>query len=155
MTNAIETNVAEWIADDEAPATPLESPDARAEVKVLFTREDETRAALKSAVELSGMVHVGVSLVILQVVPRPLPPDCPPVPLDFLVERAQKLATPVAESIELKVYYCRSMLEVLPRVFGRGDTIVIGRRHGWLGRKETRLGKSLQRLGCTVMYVEK
>lgn len=125
------------------------------EVKVLFTGEAQTKAALQSAAHLAGRLNARLSLLVLHVVPRPLPPDCPAVSMEFLAQRLRELAASVEAEVQVQVYLCRDKRQALRRVFRTPALVVIGNKKRWWPSKERRLGNVLEGLGHTVLYVER
>ncbi len=121
-------------------------------VKVLFTSESGTRAALGPAARLAAELHAPLKLVVLQVVPRPLEPERSPVAIEFLQERARRLASCVQIQIEVDVCLCRSEREALSEIFAPEDLVFVGNGKGWRDGRAKRLGKELQRLGLKVAY---
>src|SRR5437667_12655957 len=57
------------------------------EVNVIFTTVEETLPALRAAGELAHGLNATIKLLVAQVVPYPLPLDCPPVQSDFTARR--------------------------------------------------------------------
>ena len=155
------SNLAATTADDQL--RKLTSPHAecfpdgvqQGEIKVLFTGEAETRAALESAARLAGRMNARVSLVVLQTVPRPLEPEHSPVSIEFLRERMRDLAASVDAEVEVQIYLCRDKVEVLPRAVGIPSLVVMGGRKSWWLDRKTRLGQALERLGHRVIYIER
>ena len=147
----------ETIRDESAPAAWGAAPEAQfdqqPEIKVLYTREAETRMALDYALRLAAGLNSRVALVVLQVVPRPLPPESSPVSLEFIKGRVERLTARAEGEIEARIYLCRDMLAALPRVFSRSDLILLGGADGWFRRTDKRLGRELERLGYNVLHV--
>src|SRR5882672_6180331 len=64
----------------------------RLRIHVLYTNSRDTRAALRTAIEMSAELESEIALIVPQIVPFPLPLENPPVPLDFASERIRSLA---------------------------------------------------------------
>jgi hypothetical protein len=126
----------------------------RLRIHVLFTNSSDTRAALKTAVEMASDMDTEIALIVPQIVPFPLSLDSPPVPLDFASDQIRRLAESVSShhaELQGYIFLCRNPIETLLRELPSQSLVVIGARARWPFGKSKRLAKALRRNGHEVI----
>jgi hypothetical protein len=125
------------------------------ELQVIFTSAAGTRAALAAASQYARGLGARITILAAQVVPYPLPLDCPPVPVEFTERTLRSLASEqnVASEVELAVelYLCRDKNETIRKVLKPDSLVVIGGWKRWWPAAENRLEKLLRRDGHRVI----
>src|SRR6266536_2807757 len=140
-----------------APRTgrPVEPEADRAEhqleVAVVFTSAAATIAALRKAGALADRLRARITLVVPQVVPRPLPLESPPVLLDFSEKRFAEIANESSVETIVRLYLCRDQFETLKAVLRPHSLVVIGGRKRWWPTRERYLARRLRREGHDVI----
>lgn len=143
-----------------APATGLPglpssgNGDHGFEVVVIFTSFAATVAALKIAGTLAGGLRSHITLLVFQVVPYPLPLECPPVVREFSERQLRDIATESPVETTVRLYLCRDRLATLTAVLKKGSITVIGGRTRWWPTKEQRLARDLRRYVHEVIFTE-
>src|SRR5882724_2491992 len=84
-----------------------EDADQRLKIAVLFTSVESTLAALKGAGELASHLGAQITLVVPQVVPYPLPLQCPPVSPEFSARRFRVIASKSPVETRVQICLCR------------------------------------------------
>jgi hypothetical protein len=135
-------------------AEPGEQNEARLEIGVIFTSTRETLAALKRASRLAGRLNAGITLVVPQTVPYPLPVESPPVLIEFNEKRFRALAAESGIAATARIYLCRDRWEALQSILKPQSLVVVGGRKRWWPTAEWRLAKRLGRAGHEVIFVE-
>jgi hypothetical protein len=140
-------------ASTGCPARSTESG-SRLNIAVVFTSVDATLAALREAAKLAGSLSAHITLMVPQVVPYPLPPQNPPVLLDWNERRFHVIAADSPVETSVRIYLCRDRLEALRIVLHPRSIVVIGARRRWWPTPERRLARQLRRLGHEVIVKE-
>ncbi|MEN6536078.1 MAG: hypothetical protein ABFD89_20625 [Bryobacteraceae bacterium] len=121
-------------------------------VTVLFTTPDATRAALRTARQLTWKHGSPVRLVVMLPVPYPLPLANPPVPLNFTEWQVRQLASQAPVETKIELYLCRDIHEALRNFLKPESLVILGaRRRWWWGSQEQRLARWLQANGHSVV----
>jgi hypothetical protein len=142
------------------PATRVPQPPAGREaesglnISVVFTSVEATLAALKQAGSLASRLGAHITLVVAQVVPRPLPLDSPPVLIDWNESRFRVLAKETRVDTSVRIYLCRDRAETLLSALKPHSLVVIGGRKGWWPTRESRLARQLRQAGHEVIFTE-
>lgn len=126
------------------------------EVNVVFTTEQGTAAALRTAGNLARQLNAGVRLLVTQVVPFALPLNRPKVAVEFIQDRCRSMAlecTGVTE-IRVNVYLCRNRLQALRRVLSANSLVIVGGRRRWWHGAEQKLAKMLEAQGHHVVFAD-
>jgi hypothetical protein len=128
--------------------------ESKLEISVIFTSFDSTQVALRRAETLARRLDAGVTLVVIQVVPYPLPLDKPPVPLGFIIRRFEAIVSESPVKTEISVFLCRDQKIALKRALRPKSLVVLGIRKRWWPTREKRLVCLLRRAGHEVILVE-
>jgi hypothetical protein len=126
------------------------------EVNVVFTTEQGTVAALRTAGNLARQLNAGIRLLVTQVVPYALPLDRPKVSVGFIQDRCRSMAlecTGVTE-IRVNVYLCRNRSQALRRVLSANSLVIVGGRRRWWHGAEQKLAKMLEADGHQVIFAD-
>jgi hypothetical protein len=131
--------------------------DHRLRVTVIYTSQEGTLAALKTAHDLARNLGLRVALMMIKAVPFHFPLDRPPVPVDFL-ERLQLAVVSElgidAEEVSLELYLCRDRKQCMQSVLAPRALVVIGGRRDWRApRQERKLEQLMRTLGHHVIFV--
>lgn len=127
------------------------------EINVIFTRKEETAAALRAAESLARELGACIRLRAGIVVPLQLPLEQPLVSVPF-VERMlsdlveQSRADGVEHTVHL--YICRDWIDALFQSLKPNSIAVIGGRKRWLRTPESRLEHALRAHGNRVVMVD-
>jgi hypothetical protein len=142
------------------PSTRLPQRDTTREtgaglnISVVFTSVEATLAALKQAGALAHRLGAHITLVVPQIVPRPLPLDSPPVLIDWNESRFRTIASETAVETAVRIYLCRDRWETLASVLKPQSLVVIGGRKRWWPTPESRLANKLRKAGHEVIFTE-
>ncbi len=136
----------EWTATGDA--------EAKLSIAVVFTTVESTLTALKKAGTLANRLGARITLVVPQVVPRPLPLETPPVLLDWSERRFRVIAEQSPVETMVHIYLCRDRLETLLKAFSPRSVVVIGGRKRWWPTSESRLARKLRNAGHEVILAE-
>ena len=99
---------------------------------IIFADLEATRQAVNAAMSLGQDLGACPALVMAQMVPYPLPLDCPRLASEFTERLIGRLADGRATGLSAQVHLCRDRNETLRRALGPGSLVVIGvRRHRW------------------------
>jgi hypothetical protein len=134
-------------------ATPQEV-ESGLNISVVFTSVDATLAALKQAGSLANRLGAHITLVVPQIVPRPLPLDSPPVLIDWNENRFRTIASETAVDTAVQIYLCRDRWEALGSALKPHSLLVIGGRKRWWPTTESRLAAKLRKAGHEVIFTE-
>lgn len=136
---------------------PVREPYAPAalDLQVVFTDPAGTRAALAAAGRYARGLDARITILAAQVVPYPLPLDCPPVPVEFTERTLRSLASeqivPTEVELAVELYLCRDKNETIRNVLKPDSLVVIGGWKRWWPAAENRLEKLLRRDGHRVI----
>lgn len=135
-------------AAEAGPSTDLE-------VNVIFTDDEGTLTALKTAGALAHDLRARINLLVFQVVPLAFPLTRPPVSIPLTEQRLLDLACQGAQGpldTDVHLYLCRDKRQVLLQVLTPKSLVVIGgRRRSWPTR-ESRLARTLRSKGHQVIF---
>ena len=131
-------------AEDFHPAV---DGDRRIELNVIFTQVPGTLRALEEAATLAKDLDARVRLLAPQVVPYPLPLNCPPVLREFSESRFLAMACAQSVETDVQIYLCRDAEELLLEKLSPHSIVIIGSRKHWWPTRETRLARKLRRKG--------
>lgn len=123
-------------------------------VSVVFTSVEGTLAALRTAGTLANRLGVHITLLVPEVVPRPLPLNKPPVLHDWNERRFRVLAAQSPVDTTVRFYLCRDRDETLANVLRPHSLVVVGGKRRWWPTSEDRLAKRLRHLGHEVILTE-
>jgi hypothetical protein len=126
-------------------------------ITVVYTTQDGTLAALKTAAALARDLNARLGLIITEVVPFRLPIDQPRVSVDFLKKRQDELVSDAGlggEQIRVQICLCRDTKETLGRLLPTPSLVVLGGRRRLWPSRERRLETFLSRLGHQVIFVD-
>ena len=130
-------------------------PSTDLEVNVIFTDDEGTLTALKTAGALAHNLRARINLLVFQVVPLAFPLQRPPVSIPFTEQRLLDLASQGAQGpldTTVHLYLCRDMRQVLLQVLRPKSLVVIGGRKSWWRTKESRLARRLRSEGHEVVF---
>jgi hypothetical protein len=127
-------------------------------ISVVYTSVDATLGALKQAGSLADRLGAHITLVVPQIVPRPLPLDSPPVLIDWNENRFRVMASEVPVQTTVQIYLCRDRWETLDSVLKPHSLVVVGSKPGgrkrWWPTPESRLANKLRKAGHEVIFTE-
>jgi hypothetical protein len=126
-------------------------------IAVVYTTQDGTLAALKTAAALARDLNPRLGLIVTEVVPFRLPIDQPRVSVDFLKKRQDELVSEAGltgDEIRVQICVCRDTKETLGRLLIAPSLVVLGGRRGLWPSRERRLETFLSRLGHHVVFVD-
>jgi hypothetical protein len=123
-------------------------------VNVVFTRIEQTLAALRTAARLAADLRARLVVWVPQVVPYPAPIDSASVPRAFLVRRLLTVANESRIETRIRVCVCRDRRTVLSGALPPRSIVVIGGSKRWWPTQEQRLAAELWRQGHHVVFVE-
>ena len=123
------------------------------EVNVVFTTVEETLPAIKQAGEFARDLNASIRLLVAQIVPFPLPLNCPPVVSDFTARRFRTMVGHERLETRVQIVLCRDKEKALQDTLRRRSLVVIGRHKRWWNRGESRLVRKLRAQGHEVIYV--
>jgi hypothetical protein len=119
---------------------------------VLFTDLAGTRASLAAATQYARGLDAQITILNAQVVPYPLPLDCPPVPVEFTERTLCSLASEQTVATAVEIYLCRDKNETIRMVLPPESLVVMGGRERWWRNAENRLAGILRRDGHCVVF---
>jgi len=128
-------------------------PGQKLEISVVYTSDDATAAALRSAGKLAGELDGRIALVVPQIVPYPLPLSSPPVLLGFNERRFAAVAAHSPVETRVQIYLCRDREVLLGDVLRPHSLVAVGGRRRWWFSAERRLARRLSREGHEVIFV--
>ena len=122
------------------------------EVNVIFTTVEETLPALRRAGDLAKDLNASIQLLVPQVVPYPLPLECPPAGKEFTARRFRTMVGRHGVATRVQLILCRDKEIALQDKLQHHSLIVIGGRKHWWKTGEPRLARKLRALGHEVIY---
>jgi hypothetical protein len=134
------------------PSSPDQGP--KLNLNVIFTSLTGTRAAIRAALELAGGLGARVTVLIAQVVPYPLPLECPPVPVWFTESTLWEMLVGQEVDSAIRIYLCRDRAETIRRTLSPDSLVVIGKRKRWWFTAEQVLAWMLRRDGHHVILAD-
>jgi hypothetical protein len=135
------------------PAVRRASP--RADVHVIFTNPQATRAALQAANAMIQSEEARIHLLVPQVVPMGFPLDRPPVSVAFAEQRAAGMARECCPNaaVQVQIVLCGNREQCIERTLGSNSLVMIGsRKQPWLAT-EKKLARQLRASGHRVIHV--
>lgn len=126
-------------------------------VVVPHTTPDLTAAALRSLQPLVAGLDAAVTLVAVQVVPRPLPLDHPDVDPNRLGGELHRLVSNCDVPVRVVVILARERESALQQMIPAGSLVMVPVRKRWWKTAEERMAGALHRKGLnvTLLPVEK
>jgi hypothetical protein len=127
------------------------------EVNVIFTDEETTAGALKSAESLAKGLGACIRLRAAIVVPFRLSLDQPPVSVRFMEQRLCKLVDQWEQEgpdPSIHLYVCRDRIEAMLLVLRPNSLVVIGDRKRWWPTAMSRMAGILRAKGHRVVVVD-
>jgi hypothetical protein len=138
---------------DGAPAMRLRP--LRADVHVIFTTPQATRAALLAADTMMQSGEARIHFLVPQVVPMGFPLDRPPVSVAFAEKRALGMARECcrAAAVQVQIVLCGDRDQCIEGTLGPNSLVMIGsRKQRWLAT-ERKLARKLRARGHRVIQV--
>jgi len=126
------------------------------EVNVIFTTDEGTLAALKTANSLARRLGTRIRLLAPQPVPWVLPLTHPPVSIEFLKRRLLNMARQCEDAIEVhaELLLCRDRTQCLSQALRHNSLVVVGGKKHWWATREARLAQVLSSKGHHVIFAE-
>jgi hypothetical protein len=135
-----------------APALQQRGPDLK--LYVIFTDLPATNLALQAANQLAHDLDARVTLLVAQVVPYPLPRECPPVSIEFTEQVLSRLICGQGLETTVHVYLCRERNETIRQALDPDSIVVIGGGKRWWRNSERTLARLLRRDGHHVIVFD-
>ncbi|HTY61485.1 MAG TPA: hypothetical protein VMG30_04455 [Acidobacteriota bacterium] len=123
-------------------------------VIVLFTSLMPTLKALQKAHQLAASLKTDIEVLAVQIVPRLLPLDDPPIQFEIIAHRIEEAAAQLPEKTKISTYLCRDLTETLQRILRRNSLVVMGIKQSWWPNRDQRLARKLCHAGYDVILVE-
>src|SRR5205085_10618758 len=98
---------------------------------VIFTDLPATNLALDAANQLAHDLDARITVLVAQVVPYPLAPECPPVSIRFTERVLSRLVCDRDLATTVHVYLCRDRDETIRQALLPESIVVIGRKRWW------------------------
>lgn len=127
----------------------------RADVHVIFTTPQATRAALRAADAVMQSSGAGIHFLVPQVVPVGFPIDRPPVSVAFAERRATGMARECCRNaaVRVQIVLCGNRDQCIERTLAPNSLVMIGsRKQPWLAT-ERKLAQQLRARGHRVIHV--
>jgi hypothetical protein len=127
----------------------------RADVHVIFTTPQATRAALRAADAMMPSGEARIHFLVPQVVPMGFPLERPPVSVNFAEQRASGMARECCRNaaVQVQIVLCGSREQCIERTLGPNSLVMIGsRKQPWLAT-EKKLARQLRARGHRVIHV--
>ena len=135
-------------------ASAARKRDSNLQLHVIFTGLKETEASLGAAGQLARDLGGRLTLLVAEVVPYPLPLDCPPVPAEFTEKVLSQLAGKQEVETRVQVYLCRDRNQTIRQALIPNSIVVIGSRKRWWPTREQWLASLLRRDGHQVIVLD-
>ncbi|MGC2330994.1 MAG: hypothetical protein WA581_06050 [Candidatus Acidiferrales bacterium] len=126
-------------------------------ITVVFTTEEGTAAALRSAADLAARLDARITLAVPDVVPNGRQLNEPTFPIRQLEERSQRVVTDSGvrgTEIRIQIWLCRDLRKCLRQILSMHSIIVLGGRVGWWPSAEQKLRRWLAGLGHHVILAD-
>ena len=126
-------------------------------ITVVFTTEEGTVAALRSAADLAVRLDARITLAVPDVVPQQRPLSEPTFPVRQMEERSLRV---VADSgirgaeVRVQIWLCRDLRKCLRQILNLHSLVVLGGRIGWWLSPEQKLQRWLAGLGHHVILAD-
>ncbi len=122
-------------------------------IVVPFTTRELTAAALAAACRLGKGLAETVTLVAVQVIPRPNPLNQPVVDPKHTVRILRGVAQQSELPVKVLLVYARDEVAAYEKVLRRGTLVVVACRQRWWRSREERLAMKLARSGHHVSII--
>src|SRR5579872_6290472 len=119
-------------------------------VFVLYTTGDLTQAALGEARVLIHNLAVEITLLAVEIVPFPLPLECPAVTPEFLKRRLRTIARGLEARVDVQLIFARDLYFAIERVLPSHSLVVLAAKKRWWPTAESKLARRLGRAGHSV-----
>jgi hypothetical protein len=121
---------------------------------VVFTTPDWTRVALRAASGLARDLGARLSLLLPQIVPYPLPLECPPVQAEFTSQAVEDLIGDTEVETAVSVCLCRDRNEAVRAILPAASVVLMGvSRQLWRNRERS-LARLLRADGHHTILIE-
>ena len=114
----------------------------------------DTEASLHAAGQWAGDLGGRLTLLVAEVVPYPLPLDCPAISREFTESRLAQLAARQEVETSVKVFLCRDRNRTIRQELTPRSIVVIGSRKRWWPTREKWLAALLRRDGHQVIVID-
>ncbi len=122
---------------------------------VVFTTPAATLTALRHAAAWVGELGGRFRIIMPQVVPYPLPIDCPCVAPEFRTQPVLAWCEQAAIEARIEIHLCRNACDCLRQGLAPSSLVLLGVRKGyWPFTNETRLVRALRQAGHQVLAVK-
>ena len=140
---------------DHPRLSPSGGGQPKLRLSVIFTTPTATRATLAAASEYARELGAQITILVAQVVPYPLPLECPPVAAEFTARMLQSIAAGQTVETAVEIYLCRDRWETIRQSLKPESAVVLGgRKRWWWPTPEQRLAAALRRDGHRVVLVD-
>jgi len=123
----------------------------RLDLKVVFTDEAKTCAALETASLLAGPLGAEITILAAQPVPYPRSITDPPVNIRHTQGTLLSLASHHDLDARVEIYLCRDRIETIREVLRPRSLVLLGMRSRFWPTWEQRLERALRRDGHHVI----
>jgi len=133
------------------------SPQPKLQINVVFTSTRHTPSALAAAARYARDLDAQIHFLVIQAVPVHYSSlSYPPVSLQFVQERARRMALACAEDIEIRVqvYLCGDSTQCILRVLKPHSVVIIGGSKRWWRTHEDRLAAVLRSNGHRTVLID-
>ena len=144
----------EQLRNPAAVNLPVEAADSIINITVVATSPEATSWAMRKAESLGDRLGARITLLVIQLVPRPLDLDHPPVEVAFNEQRFREIASSCTLATSVRIHLCRDREQTLPCVLDRKSIVVVGGRRRWWVTAERRLAHRLRKAGFDVVLEE-
>jgi hypothetical protein len=127
-------------------------------INVVFTSTEHTPAALAAAARFGRDLEAHIRFLVIQAVPVHFSSlHHPPVSLEFLEQRACKMAFACGDDVKIavEVYLCGDSKQCILRVLKPRSLVMVGGRSYWWRTREEKLASILQAHGHRVILVDR
>ncbi len=126
-------------------------------ITVVYTTEEGTAAALRSAANLAERLDARITLAVADVVPNARPLSEPTFPIRQLEERSLRVVTDSGvrgTEIRIQIWLCRDLRKCLRQILSLHSLVVLGGRVGWWPSAEQKLQRWLAGMGHHVILAD-
>jgi hypothetical protein len=126
-------------------------------ITVVYTSEEGSAAALRSAADLAVRLDARITLAVLDVVPKGRQLNEPTFPIRQLEERSQRVVTDSGvrrTEIRIQIWLCRDLRNCLRQILSSHSLVVVGGRVGWWPSAEQKLQRWLTAMGHHVILAD-
>ncbi len=144
--------------ENQRPGQAVDAPGtetAAAEIHVIFTTPEATRAALQAAGTVAQCFKARIHFLVPQVVPMGFPLTRPPVSVAFAEQRALGLVYDccITAATSIQIVLCGNRGQCLEKMLRPNSLVIIGSRKQWWRATEQRLARQLRSRGHSVIHV--